>query len=206
MFGRSGEGIQCATESNGLWNPPGYKSFRTLAYQTPGLHGALVMAGLVVQPGDIPDRCSQTWLTPEGMVFRLYWRPAMPFAEMSVMDQRLEFVRLASVEGANRRELCRRYGISADTGYKWIGRYADGQGDLSDRSRRPLYSPTRSSSALEDAVMAVRSEHPAWGARKIAALLRREGLQAGAFHCARDIGSARMHRAAGRWRARHRPV
>ena len=101
----------------------------------------------------------------------------MPFTEMSIMDQRLEFVRLASVEGANRRELCRRYGISADTGYKWLGRYGEGQGDLSDRSRRPLSSPARSSVEIEQAVVAVRSEHPAWGARKIGALLRREGLQ-----------------------------
>ncbi len=46
----------------------------------------------------------------------------MPWREVSVMDQRREFVRLAMQEGANRRELCRRFGISADTGYKWLAR------------------------------------------------------------------------------------
>jgi hypothetical protein len=33
---------------------------------------------------------------------------SMPWIEVSVMDQRGEFVRLAMQEGANRRELCRR--------------------------------------------------------------------------------------------------
>ena len=36
----------------------------------------------------------------------------MPWREVSVMEQRLEFVRLARQEGANRRELCRRFGIT----------------------------------------------------------------------------------------------
>ncbi len=34
----------------------------------------------------------------------------MPFTGVSAMDRKLEFVRLARVEGANRRELCRRFG------------------------------------------------------------------------------------------------
>ena len=40
----------------------------------------------------------------------------MPWSEVSVMDQRREFVRLALQEGANRRELCRRFGISPEVG------------------------------------------------------------------------------------------
>jgi hypothetical protein len=35
----------------------------------------------------------------------------MPWCEVSVMDQRQEFIRLAMQEGANRRELCRRFAI-----------------------------------------------------------------------------------------------
>ena len=48
----------------------------------------------------------------------------MVWRERSVMDLREEFVRLALSDGANRRELCRRFGISAQTGYKWLRRYA----------------------------------------------------------------------------------
>jgi len=50
----------------------------------------------------------------------------MPWSEVSVMDQRREFVRLALQEGANRRELCRRFGISPDVGYKWLRRWQAG--------------------------------------------------------------------------------
>ncbi|HXQ17419.1 MAG TPA: helix-turn-helix domain-containing protein, partial [Caulobacteraceae bacterium] len=42
------------------------------------------------------------------------------------MDERREFVRLALLEGVNRRELCRRFGISAEAGYKWLRRWQAG--------------------------------------------------------------------------------
>jgi transposase-like protein len=90
----------------------------------------------------------------------------MPWREVSVMEQRREFVRLAMQEGVNRRELCRRFGISAQTGYKWIGRSADGNARLGDRSRRPHCSPGRTEVATEALVLQVRDAHPAWGARK----------------------------------------
>ncbi len=48
----------------------------------------------------------------------------MPWTELSVMDQREEFVRLASAPGANKKALCRRFGISRKTGYKVLRRYA----------------------------------------------------------------------------------
>lgn len=100
----------------------------------------------------------------------------MPWREVSVMEQRREFVRLAMQEGVNRRELCRRFGISPDVGYKWLRRWAAGDRELTDRSRRPHASPARSRSELEAAVLAVRDAHPAWGARKIARCLQRDGL------------------------------
>ena len=43
----------------------------------------------------------------------------MPWREVSLMDQRKEFVRLFQQPDVNRRELCRRFGISPKTGYKW---------------------------------------------------------------------------------------
>ena len=93
------------------------------------------------------------------------------------MGERREFGRLALQEGANRRELCRRFGIHPDTGYKWLGRWADGDRELGDRSRRPHASPARSDAGVEAAVLAVRDAHPAWGARKIACCLERAGMR-----------------------------
>jgi transposase InsO family protein len=102
----------------------------------------------------------------------------MPWREVSVMDQRREFAWLAMHEGVNRRELCRRFGISAATGYKWLARFASGDAELADRSRRPRVSPGRSDAATEGLVLAVRDEHGAWGARKMARCLEREGHEA----------------------------
>lgn len=100
----------------------------------------------------------------------------MPFQECSRVSERTEFCRLASRPEANIRELCRRFGIGAATGYKWLGRYrAAGAAGLVDRSRRPLSSPGQTEAALEAAVLAVRAEHPAWGGRKIRRVLEREG-------------------------------
>ena len=101
----------------------------------------------------------------------------MPFKECSLMEVREEFCRLALAEGTNRRELCRRWQISSATAYKWLDRYrSEGVSGLADRSRRPLASPQRTSGDLEDRVLAVRSEHPAWGGRKIRRVLQNEGV------------------------------
>jgi transposase InsO family protein len=104
----------------------------------------------------------------------------MPWREVSIVDQRREFVRLGMQEGANRRELCRRFGIHPSTGYKWLGRWTADE-ELADRSRRPHCSPQQTEREIEDRVLALRDQHPAWGARKIARCLEREGVTAPAF-------------------------
>lgn len=89
------------------------------------------------------------------------------------MSLREEFVHLAGGEDANIAELCRRFSISRKTGYKWIHRFGQGdRGQLADQSRRPRRSPRRSSGAVEQAVIEVRQQHPAWGGRKIHQVLK----------------------------------
>jgi len=102
------------------------------------------------------------------------------------MQQKQEFVRLAMQEGANRRELCRRFAIHPSTAYKWLARAAAGQ-DLAERSRRPHSSPGRSEAALEEQVLKLREAYPAWGARKLCKLLEREGIQAPAVSTVHEI-------------------
>jgi transposase InsO family protein len=111
----------------------------------------------------------------------------MPWREVSKMDERREFVRLARQEGANRRELCRRFGIHPDTGYKWLERWNRGDKDLADRSRRPHSSPGRTRSKIEACVLSIRDAHPAWGARKIARCLERDGVDAPAVSTVHEI-------------------
>jgi transposase InsO family protein len=93
------------------------------------------------------------------------------------MDRKREFVELAGAEEANVRELCRRYGVSPTTGYKWLGRWrAEGAAGLGERSRRPGGSPGQTPAAVEAAVLAVRAEsNGAWGGRKIGRVLRDRG-------------------------------
>lgn len=100
----------------------------------------------------------------------------MPWQECSVQALRQEFVMLAQQPEANLRALCRRFGISPDTGYTLLARYRqEGVTGLCDRSRRPRSSPTRTAPAMEDAVCAVRVAHPAWGGRKIRRYLHDHG-------------------------------
>lgn len=78
-------------------------------------------------------------------------------------------------------ELCRRFGVSRKTGYKWLRRWREGDVELADRSRRPRSSPSRTKAALEQEVVALRRAHPTWGARKLKrrlADLERPGLPA----------------------------
>jgi transposase InsO family protein len=82
-------------------------------------------------------------------------------------------------EGANRRALCRRFGISPTTGYTLARRYGqEGEAGLADRSRRPTHSPDRTPAAMEGLVLGVRDEHPVWGGRKIRRRLQDLGHEA----------------------------
>lgn len=99
----------------------------------------------------------------------------MPFREVSKVQTRREFVTLALRPGANKSELCRRFGISRPTGDKWLERFAaEGVSGLEDRSRRPRSSPRRVSTSTEERVLQLREE-TGWGGRKIAARLRALG-------------------------------
>ncbi|UHS62296.1 IS481 family transposase [Agrobacterium vaccinii] len=108
----------------------------------------------------------------------------MAWRELSVLDQRREFVMLASLDGANVSALCRRFGISRQTGYVWLRRVQAGEA-VQDRSRRPHSSPRRTPDDVERRVLDIRDEHPAWGARKIARRLQdlaMEPLSASTIH------------------------
>jgi transposase len=101
----------------------------------------------------------------------------MPWQEVTRVSLREEFVQVAMQAGSNRRELCRRFGISPQTGYKWLARYGlERAGGLCDRSRRPRHSPTRTVDEVAERVIQLRREsRNSWGGRKLARLLAEEG-------------------------------
>lgn len=88
------------------------------------------------------------------------------------MSSRLEFVMLATAQGANIRSLCRSFGISPQAAYNLLARYKEhGIEGLKERSRKPHFSPRRSSDELEARVLELHDKYPCWGPRKLAALL-----------------------------------
>ena len=99
----------------------------------------------------------------------------MPWTETYVMEQRIKFI-MDVLDGTYcMTELCDYYGISRKTGYKWLARYDQGGiEDLSDRSRAPHSHPHEISRQVKEAILAVKSRFPRWGAPKIRARLARE--------------------------------
>lgn len=90
------------------------------------------------------------------------------------MNQRSEFV-LRAVQTANFRDLCREYGISAKTGYKWKQRFIEeGLAGMADQSRRPISAPGGLAEAVVCELVQLKQKHPTWGARKIRELYIRK--------------------------------
>lgn len=99
----------------------------------------------------------------------------MPWKVQTNMSQRKAFIQRALEVDVNFSQLCREFGISRKTGYKWLERYQqDGLAGLQERSRRPQHSPKQTSAEMEAQIIAARQQHPAWGARKLKALLSQE--------------------------------
>jgi len=98
----------------------------------------------------------------------------MTWPERSVVQMRKDFVLRALGKEAPITELCRQYGISRKTGYKWIARFKQmGIEGLVDESRRPRSSPLETTAEISLEIIRLRQAHPRWGARKIQHVLRR---------------------------------
>jgi transposase InsO family protein len=96
----------------------------------------------------------------------------MTWKAATIMSTRLEFILLATRPNANIAALCRAYGISRKTGYKWLERFRlDGEPGLLDQSRRPLSHPAGVSAAIETRILELNLQYPYWGSRKLRALL-----------------------------------
>ena len=97
----------------------------------------------------------------------------MGWEAKSVVDRRLAFCRLCALEGANVSQLCPRLRISRQTGYIWLKRVRSCE---VSQDRHPHSSPRRTDRAVEQTVLELRDAHPAWGARKIACMPERSGI------------------------------
>ncbi len=89
------------------------------------------------------------------------------------MDERVKFVADCLSEEFCMAEVCRRYGVSRKTGYKWLERYhASGPDGLKERSRAPKSHPNAIDPETEAAIVSFKRAHMLWGPAKIRTVLR----------------------------------
>ena len=92
----------------------------------------------------------------------------MPWSETSAMDERMRFIVAASESDAVMSAVCADFGISRQTGYKWLGRYrAEGIDGLAERSRAPIRHGLAREADLVAAALALRERYPTWGPKKL---------------------------------------
>lgn len=101
----------------------------------------------------------------------------MALKVVSMAELRREVVLEPKRTGETVTEVCRRYGISRQTYYRYRRRLIEeGLDGLEDRSRRPWRSPNQIEPELELEICRLRKDHYRWGARRIHAELRRQGI------------------------------
>lgn len=102
----------------------------------------------------------------------------MPWKETDAMEERVRFVVRAARGEEALSALCREFGISRKTGYKWLHRYREvgSLRGLAERSRRPRSSPGRTPAVVEVRIEALWRAY-GWGSRKLQWRLAREGVQ-----------------------------
>lgn len=96
----------------------------------------------------------------------------MPWMETEPVRERKRFILEATGGYFTHTELCRRFGISRKTGYKWLQRYQDeGPDGLVDRSHRPHSCPHAAEPHVIEAAIELRKRKMSWGPSKIHARL-----------------------------------
>jgi len=90
------------------------------------------------------------------------------------MEERLEFLSRHR-KGERVTDLCREFGISRKTAYKFVARYKEhGALGLLDQRRVPERIPHRTSAEVTKLIVTLRREHPTWGPKKLVEVLRKK--------------------------------
>jgi len=102
----------------------------------------------------------------------------MGWTETGVVDERMRFMIAVEARRESFATVCRQFGVSRKTGYKWLARYQEtGVAGLVDRSRAPLHHPQTIPPGIAEHCLQVRRTHPTWGPVKVRAWLARRQPQ-----------------------------
>ena len=100
----------------------------------------------------------------------------MPWKETDAMQEKRAFIDAMLKQNKPFAELCREYGISEKTGYKWKNRFMeDGTNGLIDMSKRPKNSPTQLGEDIIIEIIKIREAHPSWCPKNIQTIIDRNG-------------------------------
>ncbi len=102
----------------------------------------------------------------------------MPWKASSSMDERVRFIARYNEEDTSLAELCRQFGISRKTAYKWLERYAQ-EGPEGLRARRSIAHvfPHATPAELVEMLVELRKNYPTWGPKKLRAKLINQGVE-----------------------------
>lgn len=96
----------------------------------------------------------------------------MPWEEVKVVDKRQEFIEFFLKKEHSFSHLCRQFGISRKSGYKWVERYEnEGIEGLIDRSTAPYNQYNITSEEVIELIISIKSKFATWGPKKIHAYL-----------------------------------
>lgn len=99
----------------------------------------------------------------------------MPWKETCTMTERRAFIEAWLSHELTFTRLCRRFGVSTKTGYKWVNRFLErGWDGLQERSRAPHSHPNRTPEPIVAELLEAKHAHPDWGPDTIVALLKRQ--------------------------------
>ena len=113
----------------------------------------------------------------------------MGWMETCAVEERMRFVMASEQHEDTFAAVCRRFGVSRKTGYKWLARFREsGVAGLVDHSRAPFDHPQAMTDALAERCLSVRRAHPSWGPVKVRAWLERHAPRT-AWPAASSIGA-----------------
>lgn len=99
----------------------------------------------------------------------------MTWKDTCPMQEKIQFISAYLSNSFTVAELCRRFGISRKTGYKWLSRYEiEGVDGLKERSKANHEPHNATELHLARRLLEVKHRYPEWGPKKIGLYLAKE--------------------------------
>lgn len=99
----------------------------------------------------------------------------MAWENFKVENQRLQLVLAYLSKVDTMTNICKLYGVSTRTAYKWVRRYLEmGEDGLKDLSRAPHKTPQIYSNELIDLAIDIKLKYRKWGPKKVLVVLEKQ--------------------------------